>query len=126
MRASAIANQELIASVSSDDSTPASGMAHHAVWLVLELLLWSFEGQGAEFADMILEKEIGEMTFLDYDSVYIYIYTVHSCDFLKESDGPPSSLVEFEPFCKFTVKEAVQTPNPWTMRNHRPCQHMPA
>lgn len=73
MRASAIANQELIASVSSDDSTPASGMAHHAVWLVLELLLWSFEGQGAEFADMILEKEIGEMTFLDYDSVYIYI-----------------------------------------------------
>lgn len=73
MRASAIANQELIASVSSDDSTPASGMAHHAVWLVLELLLWSFEGQGAEFADMILEKEIGEMKFLDYDSVYIYI-----------------------------------------------------
>lgn len=44
MLASAIANQELIASVSSDDSTPASGMAHHAVWLVLELLLWSFEG----------------------------------------------------------------------------------
>ena len=25
-----------------------------------------------------------------------------------------------------TVKEAVQTPNPWTMRNHRPWQHMPA
>lgn len=59
-------------------------------------------------------------------TLYIYIYTVHSCDFLKESDGPPSSLVEFGPFCKFTVKEAVQTPNPWTMRNHRPCQHMPA
>ena len=83
--------------------------------------------------------------------IYTYNYTVHSCDSLKESDGHPSSLVEFGSFCKFTlssthlkathrsrvplimmtspyltVKEAVQTPNPWTMRNHRPWQHMPA
>lgn len=76
MRVSAIANQELISSVSSDDSTPASGMVcHHAVWLVLELLLWSFEGQGAEFADMKLEKVIGEMTSLDYDYI-LYVVAI--------------------------------------------------
>ena len=73
VRASAIANQELICSVSSDDSTLASGMAHHDVWLVLELLLWSFEGQGAEFADMKLKTKGRDDIFGLYTLRYIFL-----------------------------------------------------